>query len=128
MFNGKRIKVSQTEDLINSLLATGFAYQREETSQDNRQNFNRLNMLAHGVRRFGSAAIDLCYVACGRFDGFWELYLAPWDVAAGGLIVTEAKGCVTEINGGSNYIYGHNIVASNKKTHSLICENLDAFT
>jgi myo-inositol-1(or 4)-monophosphatase len=126
--SGKKIRVSQTSDLLHSLLATGFAYIREETSQNNQANFNRLNLKAHGVRRLGSAALDLCYVACGRFDGFWELHLSPWDVAAGSLIVTEAGGKVTEIDGGDNYIYGQNIVASNSIVHSLICENLDPFT
>jgi myo-inositol-1(or 4)-monophosphatase len=126
--NGRKIAASQTGDLLHSLLATGFAYIREETLQNNQANFNRLNLKAHGVRRLGSAALDLCYVACGRFDGFWELHLSPWDVAAGSLIVTEAGGRVTEIDGGQNYIYGQNIVASNGRIHSLICENLDPFT
>lgn len=126
--NGKKIVVSQTGDLLHSLLATGFAYIREETLQNNQANFNRLNMKAHAVRRLGSAALDLCYVACGRFDGFWELHLSPWDVAAGCLIVTEAGGRVSEIDGGQNYIYGQNIVASNSRIHSLICENLDPFS
>jgi len=125
--NGKKVTVSQTGDLLHSLLATGFAYIREETQQNNQANFNRLNLKVHGVRRLGSAALDLCYVACGRFDGFWELHLSPWDVAAGSLIVTEAGGRVTEIDGQDNYIYGQNIVASNGKIHSLICENLDRF-
>ena len=78
--------------------------------------------------RYGSAAIDLAYVAAGRLDGFWELYLAPWDVAAGSLVVTEAGGRATDISGGNDYIHGQSIIASNGIIHELIRENLDPFT
>jgi myo-inositol-1(or 4)-monophosphatase len=123
----RKLSVSGTGELINSLLATGFAYVREETQANNLANFGRLSLKARGVRRYGSAAIDLAYVAAGRLDGFWELYLAPWDVAAGSLLVTEAGGQVSDTSGGSDYIYGQNIVASNGKVHNLIIENLDPF-
>lgn len=125
--DGRKLSVSNSDNLINSLLATGFAYVREETMSNNLANFNRLSMKARGVRRYGSAAIDLAYVAAGRLDGFWELYLAPWDVAAGSLLVTEAGGKVTDIAGGNDYIYGQNIVASNRPIHDKIIENLDPF-
>jgi myo-inositol-1(or 4)-monophosphatase len=123
----RRLSVSGADTLIDSLLATGFAYVREETQSNNLANFNRLNLKARGVRRYGSAAIDLAYVAAGRLDGFWELYLAPWDVAAGSLLVQEAGGMVTDIAGADNYIYGQNIVASNGKIHEMIRRNLDSF-
>jgi myo-inositol-1(or 4)-monophosphatase len=126
--DGRKLSVSTSDRLIDSLLATGFAYVREETLSNNLANFNRLSLKARGVRRYGSAAIDLAYVAAGRLDGFWELYLAPWDVAAGSLIVAEAGGRVTDIAGGSDYIYGQNIVASNGLIHDMIRENLDPFT
>jgi myo-inositol-1(or 4)-monophosphatase len=125
--DGRKLSVSTSDELINSLLATGFAYVREETMSNNLANFNRLSMKARGVRRYGSAAIDLAYVAAGRLEGFWELYLAPWDVAAGSLLVTEAGGKVTDMAGGNDYIYGQNIVASNGLIHDKIIMNLDSF-
>jgi myo-inositol-1(or 4)-monophosphatase len=125
--DGRELSVSVSDELINSLLATGFAYVREETMSNNLANFNRLSLKARGVRRYGSAAIDLAYVAAGRLEGFWELYLAPWDVAAGSLLVTEAGGRVTDIGGGNDFIYGQNIVASNGLIHDMIAENLDPF-
>lgn len=124
----RRLSVSKSEKLIDSLLATGFAYVREETLSNNLKNFNALTLKARGVRRYGSAAIDLAYVAAGRLDGFWEMYLAPWDVAAGSLLVAEAGGKVTDISGGADYVYGQNIVASNGLIHDLIRENLGPFT
>ncbi len=124
---GRKLSVSDSDELINSLLATGFAYVREETMSNNLANFSRLSLKARGVRRYGSAAIDLAYVAAGRLDGFWELYLAPWDVAAGSLLVTEAGGKVTDIAGGDDYIYGQNIVASNGCIHDIIRENIEPF-
>jgi myo-inositol-1(or 4)-monophosphatase len=123
----RRLSVSDTGEMINSLLATGFAYVREETLSNNLENFSRLSLKARGVRRYGSAAIDLAYVAAGRLDGFWELYLAPWDVAAGSLLITEAGGRVTDVSGGDDYVYGQNIVASNGRIHDLIRENLNPF-
>jgi myo-inositol-1(or 4)-monophosphatase len=124
----RRLTVSDSETLINSLLATGFAYVREETMSNNLENFCRLSLKARGVRRYGSAAMDMAYVAAGRLDGFWELYLAPWDVAAGSLLITEAGGKVTDLSGGADFIYGQNIIASNGKIHKLIQENLNPFT
>jgi len=126
--DNRRLSVTKSERLIDSLLGTGFAYVREETMNNNLANFSRLSMKARGVRRYGSAAIDLAYVAAGRLDGFWELYLAPWDVAAGSLFITEAGGKVTDFSDGNDYIYGQNIVASNGLVHEMIIENLDQFT
>jgi len=125
--NGRRCRVTRTTDIRRSLLATGFAYIREETQHNNLPNFNRLNLVAEGVRRTGSAALDLCYVACGRYDGFWELYLWPWDVAAGSLIVVEAGGVVTDLKGGDDYIFSFNIAASNGRIHQQLLAHLDPF-
>jgi Archaeal fructose-1,6-bisphosphatase and related enzymes of inositol monophosphatase family len=111
--NGTAIRVSDRNDVHDALLATGFPY----------SDFSRINEYleflkwtmtnARGVRRLGSAATDLAYVACGRFDAFWEYDLKPWDVAAGALIVKEAGGVVTDYKGGNNYLFGKEIVASN---------------
>ena len=86
-----------TTELQKSLLVTGFPYDAWDTDQDNFANFVKFGKLTQGVRRLGSAALDLCYVAAGRFDGFWELSLKPWDVAAGGLICEEAGARVTNV-------------------------------
>jgi len=126
-FNGSKMSVSETDDLSRALLATGFAYIREFTEHNNLSNFNRLNLKAEGVRRLGSAALDLAYLAAGRLDGFWELFLSPWDVAAGSLLVEEAGGVVTDIAGGDDYLFGYNIVASNGRIHEELRNNLEPF-
>lgn len=102
--NGRLLRVSSTTELQKSLLVTGFPYNAWNTEQDNFDNFVKFGKLSRGVRRLGSAAIDLCYVGAGRFDGFWEMALNPWDVAAGGLIAEEAGGRVTSVNGKADYI------------------------
>ena len=90
------------ERLDDSLLCTGFPYDVRRGEKTNLEHFGRFVMKAQGVRRDGSAALDLCYVAMGRFDGFWEMKLAPWDMAAGTLIVTEAGGMVSNFDGGTS--------------------------
>ena len=122
--NDERIQVSRTTDLVDSLLATGFAYRLAETPDNNIDNFTRLLLEAQGIRRPGSAAIDLAYVACGRLDGFWELHLKPWDVAAGALLVTEAGGRVTDFTNGQKHLYGSNIVATNGFIHASLTSRL----
>ena len=102
--NGKALHVSSTTELQKSLLVTGFPYDAWNTEQDNFANFVKFAKLTQGVRRLGSAALDLCYVAAGRFDGFWELALKPWDVAAGGLTCEEAGAQVTNVKGEQDYI------------------------
>lgn len=102
--NGRPLHASGAVDLQHSLLATGFPYDAWDTERDNFDNFVKFAKMSQGVRRLGSAALDLCYVAAGRFDGFWELGLSPWDVAAGGLIAEEAGAIVTDVNGGSDFI------------------------
>ena len=115
--NGERITVSLTEQLTNALICTGFPYDLRESPENNVGHFNNFIMEARAVRRDGSAALDLCYVAAGRFDGFWELKLYAWDVAAGKLIVEEAGGSVTDFGGGGLDIYGQETLASNGRIH-----------
>jgi myo-inositol-1(or 4)-monophosphatase len=102
--NGSRLQVSAASELQKSLLVTGFPYDAWNTEQDNFANFVKFGKLSQGVRRLGSAAIDLSYVGAGRFDGFWELALKPWDVAAGGLICEESGAQVTTVHGDPDYI------------------------
>jgi myo-inositol-1(or 4)-monophosphatase len=102
--NGRRLQVSSATELRRSLLVTGFPYDTWDTPQDNFSNFARFAKLTQGVRRLGSAALDLAYVGAGRFDGFWELSLKPWDVAAGALICEEAGALVTDIRGEGNFL------------------------
>jgi myo-inositol-1(or 4)-monophosphatase len=116
--NRSRIHVSTERKLERSLLATGFPYDIGASREDNLKYFNRFAKLARGIRRAGSAALDLCYLACGRFDGFWELKLSPWDTAAGILIVKEAGGRVTDFKGNKYSIYDRYILASNKRIHN----------
>ncbi len=121
--NGERLRVSQAAALDRALLVTGFAYDQEGRRM-NLDHFSRFVLKAQGIRRTGSAAIDLCYVASGRVDGFWELKLYPWDVAAGSLIVAEAGGRVTNFAGQPFSIYTDNIVASNGKIHQAMVDVL----
>ncbi len=114
--NGSRLRVSRTTDLSLSLLATGFPYDIR-TSRANLDNFANFMLRAQAVRRGGSAALDFCYVAAGRFDGFWELSLHPWDCAAGFLIVREAGGLVTDFSGAPGSIDRPEVVASNGLIH-----------
>ena len=102
--NGKSIHASSTTELQKCLLVTGFPYDTWNTKQDNFKLFEKLAKMTQGVRRLGSAALDGCYVAAGRFDGFWELTLKPWDIAAAGLIAEEAGARVTATDGKPDYI------------------------
>jgi len=115
--NRKRIRVSPTERLTESLLATGFPTRKRHQSP-NIHYYHRFTLLSHGVRRDGSAALDLCSVACGRFDGFWEFNLQSWDVAAGVLLVREAGGVVTDFKGVPFHLGGAEITASNGLIHA----------
>jgi myo-inositol-1(or 4)-monophosphatase len=122
--NGKKLKVSATRTLEESLLCTGFAYAVRETHY-NLDNFKRFVLTAQGVRRDGSAAMNLAYVAAGRFDGFWERGIQAWDMAAGVLMVTEAGGKVTDISGKPFALMAQNALASNRKIHRQIFKTLD---
>jgi len=115
--NGKKITVTGERRLQRSLLATGFAYNIATARKNNLGMFARMMKKAQAVRRLGSAALDLCWVAAGRFDGFWEYYLHPWDTAAAILILTEAGGRVTRIDGGRYSIFDDDILASNGHIH-----------
>ena len=121
--NGKPIRVSSTDELGNALLVTGFPYDikhREEFAR----HLTEFLLRSRGVRRDGSAAIDLAYVACGRFDGFWEEGLNPWDVAAGKLLIEEAGGTVSYYDGSKYSIYSPPIAASNGHLHAQMLEVL----
>jgi myo-inositol-1(or 4)-monophosphatase len=124
--NGRQIRVSQETALDRALLGTGFAYDRRKSEQDNLGNFAAFLKAARALRRDGSAALDLCYVASGRLDGFWEFKLAPWDVAAGYLIVEEAGGRCSDVSGGTAPASGSEVVASNGKIHQAMLEILEA--
>ena len=111
--NGKPIQVAASTQLSQCLMATGFPYNEFAWLDKYLNVLQKFMQHTHGVRRFGSAAVDLAYVACGRFDGFFEYGLKPWDVAAGGLIVQEAGGQVSDFSGADNWIFGGEIMAGN---------------
>jgi myo-inositol-1(or 4)-monophosphatase len=123
--NGKPIRVSDAEYVSESLLVTGFPYNLKEIIDELGKRFLSCLKAGRGIRRFGSAALDLCFVACGRFDGFWEQNLHQWDVAAGLLIVKEAGGCVTDFSDNPFTLDKKEILATNGKIHE---EMLDLLT
>ncbi len=118
--NGAPIKVSATDRLETALVATGFPYDIRERLPETLVRLGRVLGVVQGLRRGGSAALDLCYVACGRFDGFYEENLKPWDTAAGLLIVEEAGGKITTFDGGPYNLYSINIAASNEILHERL--------
>lgn len=122
--NRRRIQISGTEDLNDSLLATGFPYDLRDSEDNNLDNFSSFVMKAQAVRRAGSAALDLAYTACGRFDGFWEFKLGAWDIAAGCLLVEEAGGRVTNFKGGKVALFTGEVLASNGKIHDQMLKVL----
>ena len=115
--NGKKLRVSPAGGLRNSLLVTGFPYDLKQDLTGNLLLFTRFMGEARAIRRDGSAALDLCYVAAGRVDGFWEEKLGPWDTAAGSLVVMEAGGRVTDFSGRAFSCYGKDVLASNGVLH-----------
>lgn len=122
--NGTPIHVSTTPKLNEALLVTGFAYDVHTAKDNNLKEFCAFTVRARGMRRTGTAAIDLCYIACGRFDGFWELQLNPWDTAAGKVILEEAGGKITNYEGDPYSIYGDTIIATNTHIHPEMVEVL----
>ena len=128
--NGQPIKVSSTTQLDGALMVTGFAYDIRDTANNNLNHFARFALKSQGVRRTGSAALDLCYVAAGRFDGFWEVKLNPWDMAAGVVILRAAGGRVTDLRGHEHSTFQPELVASNVRIHdemlSVISESLSS--
>ncbi|KEO73173.1 inositol monophosphatase family protein [Anditalea andensis] len=126
--NGKSIKVSSATKLADSLIATGFPYYDFDLISKYLEVMKNLMQKSHGIRRLGSAAVDLVYVACGRAEAFFEYNLNAYDVAAGALIVLEAGGHVTDFGGGDKYIFGRQILASNFKIHSELMLELKDFS
>jgi myo-inositol-1(or 4)-monophosphatase len=115
--NGRRLRVTDESDLRNSLLVTGFPYTIRENPDHAIEHFTAFLKEAQAVRRLGSAALDLCYVAAGRFDGFWEVALHSWDMAAGMLCVREAGGRVTDFRGREMKVSGKDLLATNGRLH-----------
>jgi myo-inositol-1(or 4)-monophosphatase len=115
--NGRPIRVSAVQPLAVGLLATGFPYDVRTNPNNNVAHYANFVVRSQAVRRIGSAALDLAWTAAGRFDGYWELSLNPWDILAGALIVLEAGGTVTDAQGGGDYLDGASIVASNGHIH-----------
>ncbi|MEK8090391.1 inositol monophosphatase family protein [Thermithiobacillus plumbiphilus] len=116
--NDRRMRVSPARSLEGTLLGTGFPYKDQSYMDEYLATFKALAAQTAGIRRPGSAALDLAYVAAGRYDGFWEFNLSPWDIAAGVLMVQEAGGMVTDFGGGDNYLESGNVLASNGRLHT----------
>jgi len=127
LLNGKEIRVSETGVLDKSLIATGFPYYDYSKLDPYLALFKDLMQSSRGVRRLGSAAVDLAYVAAGRFELFYEYGLNPWDVAAGALIVKQAGGHITRFNGDTNFVFGKEIVASNSHVHDEFLNKLNLY-
>jgi myo-inositol-1(or 4)-monophosphatase len=125
--NGQPLRVSSADTLIDSLLVTGFHYGIHRDPEELVSLFREFITRSRAVRRLGSAALDLCYVAAGRFDGYWESKIQPWDVAAGALIVTEAGGTVTAVNGEPFSSRVGSVLATNGGIHGLMLETILAF-
>ena len=117
--NDRKIRVSEVEELNNAMLCTGFPYNVRERP-DFAREFANFTMAAQAVRRDGSAALDLAYVACGRFDGFWEDGLSPWDIAAGALLIAEARGRITNYSDQPLDIYNEQVLATNGLIHDAM--------
>ena len=122
--DGKPIYVSDVDSLDQSLLVTGFGYEHGEKWITNIELFKQLTDITQGVRRLGAAAVDLCHVACGKVDGYWEFDIQPWDTSAGVLIVQEAGGKVTKMDGSKYSIHNPQILATNGKIHSEMLKNI----
>ncbi len=123
-FNNRRVRVSRNYKPHHLLLATGFPYKLTEHLDKSMALFKDMLVQCAGLRRPGSAALDLAYTACGRFDGFWEINLHAWDIAAGALIVKEAGGMVTDFKGNSDFLKSGHIIASNGKIHPFMLETV----
>jgi myo-inositol-1(or 4)-monophosphatase len=122
--DSQKMRVTENANIGHALLVTGFPYTISSNPDNALGKFTSLTMAARGIRRLGSAAIDLCYVAKGVFDGFWEVFLNPWDMCAGKLIVEEAGGLVTDFDGNEMDIYSKRILATNRKIHQSMIEIL----
>jgi len=124
--NGKRLQVSGETDLNKSMLVTGFPYNIRTAEETNLENFGYFTLRSHAVRRLGSAALDLAYVAAGRLDGYWETSIHPWDIAAGTLMVKEAGGLVTDLTGNPNYMRPpYAVIAAPPAVHAALLAGLN---
>ena len=127
--NGNPFKISPITDLAESLIATGFPFRKKEIIDDYLKLFRNIFDQVSDIRRAGSAAIDLAYVACGRCDGFFEIGLSPWDIAAGSILIKEAGGIITDFSGGDEHLITGNVVAAAAKLHGkLLKEIKDVFS
>jgi myo-inositol-1(or 4)-monophosphatase len=124
--NDRRIRVTKQNKLDKALLGTGFPFRNKELMNKYFATFQELFTHSSGIRRAGSAALDLAYVACGRLDGFWEFNLKPWDIAAGALLIREAGGLVSDLSGGESFLQTGNIVAANPKLFKSILQRIDS--
>jgi myo-inositol-1(or 4)-monophosphatase len=123
--NGRPLKAASANELEQSLFVTGFAYDVWHSELNNFDNFVKFSKMSQGVRRLGSAALDLCYIAAGRLDGYWELSIKPWDIAAGGLVAEEAGAVVTKVDGDPLYLRPpQSVLAANPVLHGKILEHL----
>ena len=125
--NERRIRVSKCLKLDNALIGTGFPFRVFNHIDTYLKLFKELTQKTSGVRRAGSAALDLAYVACGRLDGFWEFGLAPWDMAAGTLLISEAGGLVSDLAGSENYMKTGNLVAGTPKVFAQLLQIVDSY-
>lgn len=125
--NGKKISISKIKKVKDSLIVTGFPYHNYSMLNEYIDLFKHFMKESHGLRRMGSAAVDLVYTACGRFEAFYEYGLNPWDIAAGALIVKEAGGKISDFNGKQNWLFGKEIIASNGKTHKEMVSSVKKF-
>jgi myo-inositol-1(or 4)-monophosphatase len=124
--NDKKLAVSLLNDISRSLLATGFPYDIRDSKENNLDYFNAMAINVQAIRRAGAAALDLAHLAAGRFDGFWELKLKPWDTAAGCLLVTEAGGVISDITGGKWHLQSPSLLASNALIHEQMIKVLSS--
>lgn len=122
--NNRRIRISSRNNLQGSLLGTGFPFKYLEHLPQYLESFQTLTKQAAGIRRAGAATLDLAYVAIGRLDGFWEMGLSPWDIAAGALIITEAGGLISDFNGTENYLMNGNVVTGNPKLFKQLLQTV----
>ncbi len=120
--NKKKIRTTQIRSLPDALMTTGIPFRARDRFDEYMESFRQISLGTVGMRRGGSAALDLAYVACGRFDGFWELDLSPWDIAAGSLILEEAGGTITDMWGREDYFKNGDILATNGLIHKELCQ------
>lgn len=122
--NDRRIRVSRTDKLEDALMGTGFPFREVGHLDDYLRMFRNVTMATSGIRRPGAAALDLAWVACGRIDGFWEIGLSPWDMAAGALLVREAGGLIGDLDGNEGYLESGRVVATNSKLFAAMLQLL----